>query len=196
MGCAIITTVRGRAFMAPRIGVRATTVGPASGLLLQPGFGQARGGAGTAPPSASTGTGTGPGGSIGTGSTGIGAKSPLPTTPTNPPPSTTTQAQQYAAAHLRQRPGADGGWQSPHRIGHHRAGLRWFPPCGGLYRRQGIFRDHARSELWRDAGRLGDPLPGAVAAFSAIPATARFPSGRPWAASPLPAAEPIPICGS
>jgi len=73
--------------MAPRIGVRVISIVAAGGLLLQPGFGQARGGA--SPPSG--GTSTGSSGSTGTGSTGTGVKGPLPTTPTTPTNPTTPQ---------------------------------------------------------------------------------------------------------
>jgi TolA-binding protein len=71
--------------MAPRIGVRVMTMVAAGGLLLQPGFGQGRGGA--APPSGGTSTG----GSTGTGSIGTGTKPSIPTTPTTPTNPTTPQ---------------------------------------------------------------------------------------------------------
>ncbi len=72
--------------MAPRIVGRVMIVMAAGGLLLQPGFGQGRGGA--TPPAGNTGST----GSTGTGTIGTGVNNPTSTNPTNPTnPNTTPQ---------------------------------------------------------------------------------------------------------
>jgi tetratricopeptide (TPR) repeat protein len=72
--------------MAPRVGGWVITIIAGGGLLVQPAFSQARGGA--------TSTGSTSGGTTGAGSTGIKTPTPTTTTPTTTTPSTTTTVPQ------------------------------------------------------------------------------------------------------